>query len=150
MSKVFQAILSGMFVTFILDFFLFLSVDLHYIKKHEIDIYYNILFADNQNFILFFALSFFLGYLIIYTSNRIALSVVGVFTILTFATLIESVGERAGEALFMRKGVHIKTDKFSYYGDIYYKGRAFVTFYDYNFKKVLKLDKNKIVSGLNE
>jgi len=53
MSKIVQMILSGMFFTFILDFFLFLGVKETYIDSHGIKLYYNILFADNQNIFIF-------------------------------------------------------------------------------------------------
>ena len=49
MSKSVQALLSGLFITFLLDFFLFLGIFQNYIRVHEIDLYYNILFVDNQS-----------------------------------------------------------------------------------------------------
>jgi len=52
MSKLIQAFLAGIFFTFFLDFFIFLGILLHYINFYEIDLYYNILFADNQNIFL--------------------------------------------------------------------------------------------------
>ena len=53
MNKLFQAFLTGVFFTFILDFFLFLGIFLNYIKYYEIDLYYNILFADHQNIYIY-------------------------------------------------------------------------------------------------
>ncbi len=145
MSKLMQALLSGMLITFILDFFLFLGIDTHYIKALNIDIYYNILFADNQNIFLYFIVSGILGYLLLYKSNKLAFSVIGILTLLSFSTLIEPIGYTIGKSMLMHQGVRVQTKKFSYYGDIYYDGRDRVTFYDYNFKKVLKLEKNKII-----
>ena len=49
MSKLIQALLTGIFITFILDFFIFLGIKQNYIDFYEIDVYYNILFADHQN-----------------------------------------------------------------------------------------------------
>jgi len=145
MSKAVQALLIGMLITFILDFFLFLGIDLHYIKAFNIDVYYNILFADHQNTFIFFTLSILLGYFVMYKSTKIAISIVAVFSVFSFSSLLEPIGYTLGESMLMYEAVHIKTTKFSYYGDIYYDGRDIVTFYDYNFEKVLKLDKNKIV-----
>jgi hypothetical protein len=144
MSKIVQAFLSGMFFTFILDFFLFLGLQLHYIEALEIDIYYNIFFVDNQNFYLFFFLSLLLGYITLYLSHTISLIVVGTLFILSSATLIEPIGKRVGEELFMQKDMTLYTKRFQYKGDIYYDGRKDIYFYDHRLEKMLKIEKNKI------
>jgi hypothetical protein len=46
--------------------------------------------------------------------------------------------------MLMKKNISLKTNKFSYHGDIYYNGRKTVTFYDYTLKKVIILNKIKI------
>ncbi|MNO07208.1 hypothetical protein D3C81_2293080 [compost metagenome] len=46
--------------------------------------------------------------------------------------------------MLMKKDITLQTDKFAYHGDLYYDGRKTVTFYDYELKKVLNIDKNKI------
>jgi hypothetical protein len=45
----------------------------------------------------------------------------------------------------MQKNITLKTDKFSYHGDLLYNGRKDITFYDYELKKVIILPKEKIV-----
>ncbi|WP_297443920.1 hypothetical protein [Sulfurimonas sp.] len=145
MSKLFQAFLSGLFFTFILDFFIILGIKENYIDVHNIDVYYNILFVDHQNIFLFLFFTFILGYLVIYANTKIALVSIGILFILAFSTLIPPIGNTFGELLLMKKNVNIKTDKFFYHGDIYYDGRKKVTFYDYKLKQVIILDKNKIV-----
>jgi hypothetical protein len=144
MSKLIQALLSGMFFTFIMDFFLFLGIKENYIDPHNIEVYYNILFADHQNIFIFLFFTLVVGYLIMYTTTKIALISVGFMTVLSLSTLIPPVGNAVGETLLMKKNVTIKTDKFFYHGDIYYDGRKNVTFFDYELKKVIILDKNKI------
>jgi len=144
MSKVIQALLSGMFFTFILDFFIILGVKLHYINFYGVHVYYNILFADHQSFFLFFFFSLIIGYLVIYANTKTALIVIGSLFVLSFSTLIPPIGKAVGEMMLMKKNITIKTDKFSYHGDIYYDGRKTVTFYDYTLKKVIILNKNKI------
>jgi len=62
----------------------------------------------------------------------------------SFSTLIPPIGKALGEMMLMKKNVMLTTDKFSYHGDIYYNGRKTVTFYDYDLKKLLNLDKNKM------
>jgi hypothetical protein len=145
MTKLFQAFLTGAFFTFILDFFLFLGMKLNYIDKHNIDLYYNIFFADNQNIFIYGFFTLLIGYLVIYVANTLSLIVVALLFCLSFSTLIPFVGETLAQELFMHKGVTIQTKKFSYHGDIYYIGRKNITFYDYDLKKVIILQKNKIV-----
>ena len=144
MSKVIQALLSGMFFTFILDFFIILGVKLNYIDFYGVHVYYNILFADHQSFILFFFFSIIIGYFVMYTSTKTALIVIGSLFALSFMTLIPPVGKALGEIMLMKKNITLKTDKFSYHGNIYYEGRKRVTLYDDTLKKVIILDKNKI------
>lgn len=144
MSKIVQMILSGMFFTFILDFFLFLGIKENYIDAHGIQLYYNILFADNQNIYVFTFFTLLLGYIIMYLSNKTAIIIIGSLFLLTASTLIPPLGNYAGELLLMQKNITLKTDKFSYHGDLLYIDRKNVDFYDYELKKVIILDKNKI------
>ncbi|HIP14355.1 MAG TPA: hypothetical protein EYG74_02585 [Sulfurimonas autotrophica] len=144
MSRLFQALLSGMFFTFIIDFFLFLGIKQNYIDFYGVHVYYNILFADHQNLFVFFFFSFIIGYLVIYANTKTALIAIGLLFLLSFLTLIPPIGKALGEMILMKKNVMLTTDKFSYHGDIYYNGRKTITFYDYDLKKVLNLDKNKI------
>jgi hypothetical protein len=81
-----------------------------------------------------------------YTSPKISITTIGTLFILSAATLIAPVGKFAGELLLMKKDVIVKTKKFSYHGDIIYDGRKELSIYDYELKKVIILDKNKIVS----
>ena len=144
MSKMVQALLSGMFITFLLDFFLFLGIFQNYIRVHEIDLYYNILFADNQNIILFLLFSLFLGYIVMYQNMKLALTIVALLSVLSLSTLITPIGSSVAEMMLMKKNVQIKTGKYSYRGDILYDGRETITFYDYKYKKVFNLEKNEI------
>jgi hypothetical protein len=146
MTKIIQMILSGVFFTFICDFFLFLGIYKNYIDKYGIDIYYNAFFAQNQNIILFFTLSIFLGYLIMYKSAKISIATISLLFLLSSATLIKPLGEVAGKALFMQEDISVKTKKFSYHGNLIYIGRKNIYFYDYELKKVIILNKNKILS----
>ena len=144
MSKIVQMILSGMFFTFILDFFLFLGIKQNYIDPHNINVYYNILFADHQSLILFIIFTFFIGYVVMYLGGKIALFVVGSLFLLSASTLLPPVGSYVGEQILMQKNSSIHTDKFSYHGDLLYSGRKNIYFYDYELKKVIILNKNKI------
>ena len=70
MSKLVQALLTGIFITFILDFFIFLGIKQNYIDYYEIAVYYNILFADHQNIFIFISSSIALGLMVTYLHNK--------------------------------------------------------------------------------
>ena len=145
MTKAIQALLSGMFFTFFIDFFIFLGIKQNYIDFYEIDLYYNILFADHQNGYLFFTVSIILGYLIIYiNNNKISITVIGFLSILALSTLIHGVGNKLGEDLLMTKNITLKDSRYTYHGDIYYDGRKQITFFDYELNKIIILDKNEL------
>ena len=144
MSKVFQAILTGIFFTFILDFFLFLGIQQNYIKLNNIDVYYNILFSDNQNIYIYAISSIFIGYLIIYLNHKISATIYGVLFLLISLTLFEEIGNFVAKKMFLKENVIINWKKHTYNGDIYYNGREFITFYDYELKKIILLDKKYI------
>lgn len=145
MSKFVQAVLVGLLATFVLDFFLFLGIFLNYINFYEIDLYYNILFADNQNWYLFFTLSLLIGSMIMYLKNyRVGLTLVGILFLLVSLTLIEPIGLDIGKKVFMSQKVTIKSGKYSYVGDLIYNGREFIYLYDYKYKKIMKLNKKEL------
>lgn len=146
MSKFLQAFLSGIFFTFILDFFLFLGIQQNYIDFYEIDLYYNILFADNQNIYIFLILSALLGFLITYLNiPKVAFFTISLLFLLTFSTLIPSVGYMVGEKLFKKRDVTLMDKKYTYKGDIYYDAREQIIFYDYELGKIILLNKKELI-----
>ena len=146
MSKFFQALLSGIFFTYFLDFFFFLGLKLNYIDFYEIDIYYNIFFADNQNIFIFGILSLIIGFFIIYiNSTSIKVSVVSLLFLISASTIIPKVGYNVGEFIFMKKNKIFKNLRHTFIGDIYYNGRKKITFYDYDLKKIILLDKKELI-----
>ncbi len=145
MTKFFQAFLTGIFFTFILDFFLFLGIKQGYIEFYEIDLYYNILFADHQNLFVYSIFSLLIGYIIIYVDNRkLSLIVVGSLFLLSLSTLIRGVGYSIGEMMFFEKNVTYKDSRHTFIGDVYYNGRTQITFYDYELKKIILLNKKDL------
>ena len=150
MSKIVQMILAGIFFTFIADFFLFLALKLHYINPLGIDVYYNILFADNQNFFLYAVLSLIVGTLIIYTDKKIYLSVMTLFYLGVAITLYPPVGKTVGEMLFMKKDVLLHNKKFTFRGDILYTGRDKIYFFDKDLNKMIELKKTEIQERIDD
>ncbi|MFA5461041.1 MAG: hypothetical protein WC274_03065 [Sulfurimonas sp.] len=146
MSKAIQALLTGMLITFILDFFLFLGVLLHYIEFYNIELYYNILFVDNQNWYLFFSLSIIFGWMVIYVKNyKISIIPILIIATLTSLTLFENIGYKAGEAMFMKKNITLHSAKFTYIGNIIYDGREEITFYDNELSKTITIKKKDLI-----
>lgn len=147
MSKMVQAFLSGLFFTFILDFFIFLGIKLHYIDFYEIDLYYNILFADNQNIFLYIFFTLLIGYLVIYVnSNRVKLISIGLMFTLAFSTLISPIGYSVGEMILLQKNKKLQNTRHTFIGDIYYDGRDTITFYEYELDKIIILNKKDLVN----
>ncbi len=145
MTKAVQAFLSGAFFTFFVDFFLFLGMKLNYIDFYKIDLYYNPFFADHQNIYIYLLFSVFFGILITYIENtKLSLIVIGGFFALSLSTLIQPIGYKVASTLFMTKNVTYHDSRYVYKGDVYYNGRTHITFYDYDLKKVIRLNKKDL------
>ncbi|MDQ7044559.1 MAG: hypothetical protein Q9M32_01405 [Sulfurimonas sp.] len=145
MSKLVQAFLTGAFFTFFIDFFLFLGIKINYIDLYEIDLYYNVLFADNQNIFIYLFFTLLFGYIITYLEHvKIGLIVIGGMFVLTLSTLVPTIGHEVGSHMLQTKNVKFHDSKYVYKGDIYYDGRKQVTFYDYDLQKILTLNKKDL------
>jgi len=148
MTKLVQALLSGLFFTFLLDVFLFTGIKIHYINYYNIDLYYNILFADNQNIYIFSFFTLLIGFIVTYVDNsKVSLISIGSFFLIVSSTFIPSIGRTVGEAILMQKNITLQDKKYTYIGDIYYDGRNSITFYDYELKKVIILDKKRLIQN---
>ncbi|MCF6330716.1 MAG: hypothetical protein L3I99_04135 [Sulfurimonas sp.] len=145
MTKFITALLTGMLITFIVDFFIFLGIKQNYIDFYEIDLYYNILFADNQNFLIYFSVSIILGFIVIYVANKkLTLISLALVSIIGLSTLIESIGHDVGKMMFMKKNITYKDSKHTFYGDVYYDGRTTIHFYDNELQRMIILQKDLI------
>lgn len=145
MTRFVQALLVGAFITFILDFFLFLGIFLNYIHYYEIDVYYNILFWDYQNWYIYGLLSVVLGSFVTYIPNyKLTLGFISFLFALSLLTLIQGIGYNLGEKILMKKDVLYKNSKYTFRGDSYYEGRKQITFYDYELQRIILLDKKDL------
>lgn len=146
MIKALQALLTGAFVTFILDFFIFLGLQKNYIDFYEVKVYYNVLFVDHQNLLLFILFSIVTGFAIIYIKNlKISAFFISILFVISLSTLYPSIGYALGEKMFMKKNVTLNDKKNFFVGDIYYEGREKITFYDYDLKKTILLRKKDLI-----
>ncbi len=148
-TKLVTAFITGVFFTFFLDFFFILGLFLNYIQAQEIDVYYNVLFADNQNIFIYMIGVVIFGYLFIFLKNtKIAASVFLLSLIMVNLMQIPSIGKYVGIALFKKDNQIINKDKHQYIGHIVYKGRYSVWFYDNELKNIIeiKLQVQKVVN----
>ncbi len=148
MTRFVQMLLSGIFFTFILDFFFFLGIKLNYIdplaKEVGNFVYFNVLFVDHQNLPLFLLLSLATGWLITYTKPKIWLLVTAFLFVLSLTMLLPSIGKEVAQMLFLKQDVTLHSKKFTFKGDIYYIGREKILFYDKELNKFIQLKKSEI------
>lgn len=145
MIRLVQALLSGVFFTFILDFFLFLGVKLHYIDYYGIDLYYNILFADNQCWSCYLISTLFIGYITTYYPKpRQAALVVGLLFATSLTTLIPPVGNGIGKFLLVKPDQTLQDQRFTYHGDVYYDGRDDIYILDDELNRIVKIMKKDL------
>jgi len=145
MTRFLQALLTGVFFTFIYDFFIFLGIFQNYIRKYEIDLYYNILFADHQSIIIFALFTLILGAIVTYLDNiKVSVIIITTLFILSLLPLIPSVGEGVAKAMLMQRNATLHVGKYTYNGDIYYNGRKTIYFFDNELNKMLKFKKEDI------
>jgi len=138
--KLITAFLAGVFFTFILDFFFILGIFLHYIQALEIDVYYNVLFADHQNIFLFLTGVVIFGFLFIFVDNvKIAAIVFAISFLLVCLTLLPSIGKEVGTMVLQEDNKIIKEGKETFIGYIVYKGRTKIWFFDDELNKMVIL-----------
>jgi hypothetical protein len=144
-NKVITAFVTGVFFAFFLDFFFILGLFLNYIKAQDIDIYYNVLFADHQNFFLFFTVSALLGYLFIfYKNSKIAVLIFFALLVLVNLMQIPSIGKGVGEMLFSKENQIISSGKRTFIGTLVYEGRNKIWFKDDELQKIIIIEKDSI------
>ncbi len=144
-SKLATAFLAGVLFTFFLDFFFILGIFLNYIKAQDIDVYYNILFADHQNFIVFFSGALVFGYLLLYVKRtKIPAIILSLCFIIVNLTQIPSIGYDVGEMLLAEEDKVIRLGTHTYIGTLVYEGRDTVWFYDEELDKIVTFKKEEI------
>ncbi len=144
-TKLVTAFLAGVFFTFFLDFFFILGLFLNYIEAQDIDVYYNILFADHQNIFLFLIGVAIFGYLFIFFYS--AKAAVIIFTLcfaLVNLTQISTIGFSVGEMMFEQENQVLSEGKHTYIGKIVYEGRDKIWFYDDELEEIITLKKDRI------
>jgi len=138
-----MASIVGILHMFLLDFFFFLGLKLNYLDKLEIDEFYNILFADNQNIVIFIVGAIVLGFLIIFLRSSILKTALFAITwSFSALTLIPPIGYNIGEYMFKKENQNIQMQTRAFKGDIMYESRShlFVRFNNNNTITKIKKD----------
>ncbi len=143
-SKLGSAFLAGMFFTFFLDFFFILGLFLNYIQAQEIDVYYNVLFADHQNIFLYALGVVVFGYLFLFVNTKTAVIVFIASFAFVNLTQIPFIGKYVGEMMFAQENKIISSGKHTYIGKVVYEGRDKFWFYDEELKDIITLQKDMI------
>ena len=119
---------------------------LNYFDFYEIEIFYNVLFADNQNFLLYFVFSIVFGSIIIFiANNKLTIALLSALTIIAIAPLFGDIGQSLGKMMFMTKDVTYNEIKHSFHGDVYYDGRRTIHFYDNELQRIIILQKKDLM-----
>lgn len=139
-SKLVTAFMAGAFFTFFLDFFFILGLFLNYIEAQDIDVYYNILFADHQNILVFLSGVVVFGYLFIFLKNtKIATLIFGLCFAAVNLTQIPSIGKSVGVSMFQQDNKVINENNHQYIGHIVYEGRDKIWFYDDELENIIEI-----------
>ncbi len=139
------ALAAGAFFTFFLDFFFILGLFLNYIEAQDIAVYYNVLFADHQSYLLFFSGVVVFGYLFVFfPSTKIASIIFAVCFAIVNLTQIPKIGMYVGEVVFMQDNQVIDDGKHTYIGKIVYDGRDDIWFYDDEIQRIVQIHKDTI------
>lgn len=144
-TKLVTAFLAGAFFTFFLDFFFILGLFLNYIQVQDINVYFNVLFADHQSYLLFLTGVLIFGYLFLFFySTKIATIIFGVCFAIVNLTQIPSVGYEVGKMLFAHENRVYTEGSQTFIGTTVYVGRKTIWLFDDELQKIVELKKENI------
>jgi len=139
-NRIFGSLFMGLIFVSILDFLYFIGLKLNYFDLYKIDVYFNTLFVDNQNFYLLIPLSLVLGYLLMHSPFTKVFMKIYIVTILLFTTIVyEPIGKTLGELVFLKKDQHYKLGSTTFSGATLYEGRKSIYIYRKDVSKTIKL-----------
>jgi len=139
-----MASIVGTLHMFLLDFFFFLGLKLNYLDALEIKEFYNILFIDNQNILIFTLGAIFLGFLMIFLRSQIIKTALFAITwSFSALTLITPIGYNLGESIFKKENQNIQMLTQAFKGDIMYESRSHLFVRFNNDNTITKIQKDK-------
>lgn len=144
-NRILGSFFMGFIFISILDFLYFIGLKLNYFDFYKIDVYFNVLFVDNQNFYLLLPLSFVVGYMLMYSKlAKQLLKIYVIIIILSAITLYEPIGKSLGETVFLKDNQRFKFGSTTFSGATLYEGRTDIYIYRKDLVKTVKLDKNRV------
>ena len=144
-NRIWGSLFMGLIFISILDFLYFIGLKLNYFDFYKIDVYFNVLFYDNQNFYILIPLALIVGYMLMYSSlAKSFMKAYIIIIILSTSTLYEPIGKSLGEILFQKDNQRFKFGSTTFSGATLYDGRTNIYIYRKELTKTVKLDKNKV------
>ena len=144
-NRILGSFFMGFIFISILDFLYFIGLKLNYFDFYKIDVYFNVLFIDNQNFYILIPVSLVLGYLLMYSPFIKVFMKIYIITILLFVTTIyEPIGKTLGESVFLKENQRYKLGTTTFSGATLYEGRESIYIYRKEISKTIKLSINEV------
>lgn len=131
----------------VLNFLYFVGLQLNYFDYYNIDVFFNVLFFDNQNFYILLPLSLVVGYLLMHSKFAKLFMKIYIVTILLFLTIFyEPIGKSIGEAVFKKEAQQYRFGSQTFNGRTLYKGRDYIFILREDLGKTIKLPINQVRS----
>jgi hypothetical protein len=144
-AKLFNALIFGSIFVLLLDFLLFAGLKINYFDHYGIDEYFNVIFVDNQPYLLLFILSIALGYAMLYMKKSKIFDRLYIVLILIFATTFyQPVAITVGTFLFAQKDQKLQLFDTNITTDIIYQGRQALYLKKSNIQKATKVLKSDV------
>jgi len=143
--RIFNSFFIGFVFVSLLDFLYFIGIKLNYFDFYKITEYFNVIFVDNQNFILVFLSCFIVGYLTLYSKFSKLFTRIYIITIFLAASSIYApIGRYFGASEFMQKEQTFILGNIKFQGNILYKGRKYSYIYRNDLSKTIKLSNDEL------
>ena len=144
-NRILGSFFMGFIFISILDFLYFIGLKLNYFDFYKVDVYFNVLFVDNQNFYILLPLAGVVGYMLMYSKlAKQFLKIYIIIILLSAITLYEPIGKSLGEIVFLKDNQRFKFGSTTFSGATLYEGRTEIYIYRKDLVKTVKLDKNNL------
>ncbi len=144
-NRILGSLFMGFIFISILDFLYFIGLKLNYFDFYKIDVYFNVLFVDNQNFYILASLSLIVGYLLMYSKlAKLFLKIYVIIILVSATTLYEPIGKSLGETVFLKDNQRFKFGSTTFSGATLYEGRTDIYIYRKDLVKTIKLPIDKV------
>ncbi len=145
-NRILISFFMGFIAISILDFLFFIGLQLNYFEHYGINIYFNALFAQNQNLYILTPLTLLTGYMLMYNPFAKQFLKLYVIIIILFATtLYQPIGQKAGETIFSKQNQTYQLGSTTFNGSTLYEARGKIYIYRKDLKRTIELDASSVV-----